>query len=60
MFGASKVVAPTCVDQGPHRLGPVDQALIMYWHIQDLWGTVNLVASTVTELDDTLPYLTDV
>jgi hypothetical protein len=34
--------------------------LIMYWHIHDLWGTKNLVASTVAELDDTPPYLTDV
>jgi hypothetical protein len=25
----------------------------MYWHIQDLWGPTNLVASTVTELEDT-------
>jgi hypothetical protein len=27
MFGALKVVAPTCVDQGPRRWGPDDQAL---------------------------------
>jgi hypothetical protein len=32
----------------------------MYRHIQDLWGPANLVASTVTELDDTPLYLTDV
>jgi hypothetical protein len=32
----------------------------MYWHICDLSGPANLVASTVVELDDTLPYLTDV
>jgi hypothetical protein len=32
----------------------------MYWHIQDLLGPTNLVASTVTELDDTPLYLTDV
>jgi hypothetical protein len=32
----------------------------MYWRIRDLWGPANLVASTVTELDDTLPYLQDV
>jgi hypothetical protein len=32
----------------------------MYWHMQDLWGPLNLVALMVTELDDTLPYLQDV
>jgi hypothetical protein len=32
----------------------------MHWCIHDLWGHVNLVASTITELDDTLPYLQDV
>ena len=53
MFGALKVVAPACVDQGPHQLGPDDQALIMYWRIWDLWGPANLVASTIAELDDT-------
>jgi hypothetical protein len=36
MFGALKVVAPTCVDQGSCRLGPIDQALIMNWRIRDL------------------------
>jgi hypothetical protein len=41
-------------------LGPNEQALIMYWRIRDLWGSANLVASTVTELDDTSPFLTDV
>jgi hypothetical protein len=54
------VVAPAYVNQGPHQLGPIVQALIMYWHIWDLWGPANLVASMVAELDDTLPYLTDV
>jgi hypothetical protein len=29
----------------------------MYWRIWDLWGLANMVASTVAELDDTLPYL---
>jgi hypothetical protein len=29
----------------------------MYWCIRDLWGPANLLASLVTELDDTLPYL---
>jgi hypothetical protein len=38
----------------------LQQALIMYWRIQDLWGPTNLVASTVVELDDTLPLFTDV
>jgi hypothetical protein len=32
----------------------------MYWWIHDLWGPANLVASTVTELYDTLPRFTDV
>jgi hypothetical protein len=32
----------------------LQQALIMYWRIHDLWGPTNLVALTVTELDDTL------
>jgi hypothetical protein len=40
-------------------LGPIDQALIMYWHICDLWGSTNLVASTVAELDETPLYLMD-
>jgi hypothetical protein len=31
----------------------LQQALIMYWHILDLWGPTNIVASMVTELDDT-------
>jgi hypothetical protein len=38
----------------------LQQALIMYWHIYDLWGLTNLVASMVIELDDTLPRFTDV
>jgi hypothetical protein len=41
-------------------LGPVEQALIMYSHIWDLWGPANLVVSCVVELDDALPYLTGV
>jgi hypothetical protein len=36
-------------------VGPLQQALIMYWHIRDIWNPVNLVALTVTELNDTLP-----
>jgi hypothetical protein len=32
-FGASKVVAPACVGQGPRWLGLNEQALIMYWRI---------------------------
>jgi hypothetical protein len=35
MFRAPKVVAPTCVNYGPHRLGPKEQALIMYLCIRD-------------------------
>jgi hypothetical protein len=50
MFRALKVVAPTCVDQGPRRLGPEEQALIMYWHIRDLWGPANRVALMVTDV----------
>jgi hypothetical protein len=38
----------------------LQQVLIMYWRIRDLWGPTNLVASTVIELDDTLPRFTDV
>jgi hypothetical protein len=54
------VVAPACVDYGPCRLGPNEQALIMYWRIRDLWGSANVVALTVAKLGDTAPYLTDV
>jgi hypothetical protein len=32
----------------------------MYWCIQDLWSPTNLVALSVTELDDALLYLTGV
>jgi hypothetical protein len=32
----------------------------MYWHIQDLWGPANFVASCVTETEAILPYLTGV
>jgi hypothetical protein len=39
---------------------PLHQALTMYWRIRDLWGPANLVASTVTELDNTLPCFADV
>jgi hypothetical protein len=44
------------------RIGwaPLQQALIMYRRIRDLWGPTNIVASTVTELDDTLPCFMDV
>jgi hypothetical protein len=41
MFRALKVVAPACVDQGPRQLGSEERALIMYWHIRDLWGPTN-------------------
>jgi hypothetical protein len=37
----------------------LQQALIMYWRILDLWGPANLVVSTVAELDDTPLYFTD-
>jgi hypothetical protein len=33
MFGAPKVVAPACVDQGLCWLGPEEQALIIYYLI---------------------------
>jgi hypothetical protein len=55
-----KVVALTYVDEGPCQLGLNEQALIMYWCIWDLWGPTILVASMVTELDDTLAYFKDV
>jgi ABC-type sulfate transport system permease subunit len=29
--------------------------LIMYWRILDIWSAANIVASCVTELDNTLP-----
>jgi hypothetical protein len=51
------VIAPACVDYGPCRLGPVKQTLIMYWHIWDLWGLANLVASCVAETEAILPYI---
>jgi hypothetical protein len=35
---------------------PLQQALIMYWLIRDIWNAANLVAPTVTELDDILPH----
>jgi hypothetical protein len=38
----------------------LQQSLIMYWCIHDLWGPTNLVASTVVELDDTPLCLMDV
>jgi hypothetical protein len=38
----------------------LQQALIMYWRIQDLSGPANLVASMVAKLDDTLPRFTNV
>jgi hypothetical protein len=59
-FRAPKVVAPAYVDHGSCQLGLNEQALIMYWHIQDLWGPVNLVASCVAETEVILPYLTGV
>jgi hypothetical protein len=33
----------------------LNKHLIMYWHIQDIWCLANLVASCVTNFDDTLP-----
>jgi hypothetical protein len=39
------------------RLGLNEQALIMYWCIQDLWGPTNIVALCVAESEDTLQYL---
>jgi hypothetical protein len=38
----------------------LQQAIIIYRRIWDLWGPANLVASTVSKLDDTLPRFTDV
>jgi hypothetical protein len=37
----------------------LQQALIIYLRIHDLWGPTNLVALTANELDDTLPHLTN-
>jgi hypothetical protein len=37
----------------------LQQELIMYWRIWDLWGPANLVASTVADLYDTLPHFAD-
>jgi hypothetical protein len=59
-FGAPKVAALAYVDLDPHRLGPNEQALIMYWHIHDLWGLANLVASCVAEMEAILSYITGV
>jgi hypothetical protein len=36
----------------------LQQALIMYWRIRNLLGPINLVVSTIAELDDTPPYFT--
>jgi hypothetical protein len=36
----------------------LQQTLIIYWCIQDLWGPVNLVDLMVAELDNTPPYFT--
>jgi hypothetical protein len=44
--------SPACVDWGL-IVWPRGTRLIMYWRIWDLWGSANLVSSTVTELDDT-------
>jgi hypothetical protein len=52
---SSKVIALVCVDWGP-IVWPRWIRLIIYWRIHDLWGPVNLVASTVTELDNTPLY----
>jgi hypothetical protein len=60
IFRALKVVAlPMSVKD---RIGwaLLQQALIMYWRIRDLWGPTNLVASTVAESDDNLPRFMDV
>jgi hypothetical protein len=59
MFRALKVVAPTYVDWGP-IVWPRWTRLIICWHIRDSWGPTKLVASTVTELDDTLPHIMDI
>jgi hypothetical protein len=34
----------------------MDKHLIMYWRIRDIWSPANLVASSIAESDDTLPY----
>jgi hypothetical protein len=54
---SSEVGSPRLCRLSPRRVGPEEQALIMYWRIWDLWGPTNIAASMVAELDDTLPYL---
>jgi hypothetical protein len=41
------------------RLAPVNKIDYVLMHMR-FWGPANLVASTVTELNDTLPCFTDV
>jgi hypothetical protein len=59
MFRAPNVVAPVCVNWGP-VVWTRWTRLIIYWHIRDLWGPVNLVALTIAALNVTLPSFTDV
>jgi hypothetical protein len=54
------VVAPPVSIKDHVGWALLQQALIMYWRIRELWGPANLVASTVAELDDALPRFTDV
>jgi hypothetical protein len=38
---------------------PLQQALILYWRIRDIWCPTNLLALMVAELDDNLPHFMD-
>jgi hypothetical protein len=49
---SSEVVAPICIDEGP-IVWPQWASTIMYCHMHDLCGPINLVASIVDELDGT-------
>jgi hypothetical protein len=52
------VVAPAYVDYGLRRLGLNEQTLnCVLVHTGFFWSLANLLASSVTELNDTLPYL---
>jgi hypothetical protein len=46
---------PLSVSVKDRSFGPSEQVQLCK-HIRDLWGTTNLVASSVAELDDTLSY----
>jgi hypothetical protein len=54
------VAAPRLCRLRIASVGPCcNKYCVVYWCIWDLWGPTNLVALTVTELDDTPLYFTD-